>query len=210
MPAWIGPVLVSAALATVPATDPLSDAPESRPPAATFVDAPTYAQALAAWRGAGDVNAWIGARFEYDMARAVRLSETQRQAGGSVSILAPDQFFAAPKGVCVDLSRFAVETLRTIAPESRPRYLMIDFDPVEIRGNALRRHWVAVFERDGKVYVFADSKRPGVIAGPFDSVQVFAEDYARYRGRRIVAIAEREGYERTPRALATRRPAASP
>jgi len=30
----------------------------------------------------------------------------------------------------VDLARFAVETLRAVAPETKPRYLMIEFDPV--------------------------------------------------------------------------------
>jgi hypothetical protein len=42
--------------------------------------------ALAAWHSAEDVNAWIGARFEYDTARAMRLSETQRQASGRLPI----------------------------------------------------------------------------------------------------------------------------
>jgi len=81
---------------------------------------------------------------------------------------------------------------------------MIEFDPVTIRGNALRRHWVASFERDGKLYFFADSKRPGHIAGPYDSTQAFIDDYARYRGRTVVAFAERSTYERATRAAASK------
>ena len=163
------------------------------------VDAPSYADALAAWRTADDVNSWIGARFEYDIARAMRLSETQRQANGRLPIHSPADFFVAPKGVCVDLSRFAVETLAKIAPDSRPRYVMIEFDPVTIGGNALRRHWVAAFEREGRLYFFADSTRPGHIAGPYGTVEAFIDDYARYRGRAIVAFAERSTYERAAR-----------
>ena len=191
---------LSAALSAPHAAAVDTDAPdENRPRSAAFVDAPTYAQALAAWHRAEDVNAWIGAKFEYDTARAMRLSETQRQASGRLPIHPPAGFFDSPKGVCVDLSRFGVETLARIAPESRPRYVMIEFDPVTIGGNALRRHWVAAFERDGKLYFFADSKRPGHIAGPYESTQAFINDYARYRERTIVAFAERATYERTAR-----------
>jgi hypothetical protein len=77
---------------------------------------------------------------------------------------------------------------------------MIEFDPVTIRGNALRRHWVAAFERDGKLYFFADSRRPGHIAGPYDAMQAYMDDYARYRGRTIVAFSERATFARTARA----------
>ena len=198
-------VLSFAALASPLDGNVDADAPdEGRPRTVAFVDAPTYTQALAAWHSAEDVNAWIGAKFEYDSARAMRLSETQRQASGRLPIHSPAEFFAAPRGVCVDLSRFGVETLAKIAPGSHPRYVMIEFDPVTIRGNALRRHWVASFERDGKLYFFADSKRPGHIAGPYDSTQAFIDDYARYRGRTVVAFAERSTYERATRAAASK------
>lgn len=199
-------LLVSAALASTPTADPDSDAPEqAHPPATALIEAPTYAQALKSWRSAEDVNAWIGAKFEYDMGRAMRLSETQRRANGRMPIHPPAEFFAAPKGVCVDVSRFAVETLAAIAPELRPRYVMIEFDPVTVRGNALRRHWVAAFERDGKLYFFADSKRPGVIAGPYESTEAYLDDYAFYRGRTIVAFSERQTYKRTARTAATKK-----
>ena len=185
--------------------DPASDAPESRSAyGGRYTQAASYAETLRLWRGADEVNAWIGARFEYDMSRAMQLSETQRQEGGRMPILAPEAFFAAPKGVCVDLSRFAVETLRAIAPDARAAYLMIEFDPVSISGNTLRRHWVATFERDGKRYFFADSKRPGHIAGPYGSTQEFIADYAAYRGRRIVSFREAETFERKVRTQAAK------
>ena len=84
---------------------------------------------------------------------------------------------------------------------------MIEFDPVSIAGNTLRRHWIVSFERDGRHYFVADSKRPGHIAGPYASSDEFIAEYARYRGRRIVSFVERDSYERTMRTLAVRQPA---
>ena len=187
------------------AADPASDAPEQRiagtaPPK----EAPTYAASVAMWRSAEDVNDWIGARFEYDMPRALRLSETQRNNAGSLPIPPPDVFFAAPRGVCVDLSRFAVETMRSVDPASKPAYLMIEFAPRLIAGNTLRRHWLATFERDGKRYFFADSKRPGFMAGPYGSVGEFVAEYAIYRGREVVSFRVVDTHERRTRTMAAK------
>lgn len=185
--------------------NPLSDAPEpAGVRAAPFKDAPSYAEALRTWKTAEDVNDWIGARFTYDMARAILLSETQR-GNGRLPIRPPDEFFADPSGVCVDLSRFGVETLRAIAPQAGAGYLMIEFAPLSVAGNVLRRHWIASFRQDGKLYFFADSKRPGHIAGPYDSAQQFLDEYAVYRGRQIVAFREVDTYERRRRVAATRK-----
>lgn len=183
--------------------DPASDAPESRPALAAGMKLPaSYREALATWRSVDEVNAWIGARFEYDFHRAARLSETQRAQKGRVEIHAPEAFFAEPSGICVDLARFGVETLRAVAPQAQPRYLMIEFDPVVIKGDVLRRHWVAQVERDGQYFFFADSKRPGHVAGPYASVAAYVEDYARYRGRPIVAHRSLDSYERRMKARA--------
>ena len=201
------------------ASDRLTDAPDSRVfDPVRVTDAASYQEALRRWRAAEDVNAWIGARFGYDASRAVMLSETQRglseaqrgvsdtqrSARGSLAIHSPETFFASPRGICVDLSRFAVESLRVIEPGAKAAYLMIEFTPVSIGGNVLRRHWLASFERDGKRYFFADSKRPGFMAGPYASTQDFIDEYAGYRGREIVAYREMESYERTRRAPASR------
>jgi hypothetical protein len=189
------------------AADPSSDAPEARTSdEVRFTQAPTYRETLKLWRSVEDINAWIGARFEYDVPRAVQLSETQRQQNGRMPVFTPEEFFAVPRGVCVDLSRFAVETLRVVDPGTKPAYVMIEFDPVSIAGNTLRRHWVASFERNGKRYFFADSKRPGHIAGPYGSTQEFIAEYARYRGRQIVSFREMASYERKVRAMASKQP----
>jgi hypothetical protein len=104
----------------------------------------------------------------------------------------------------VDLSRFAVETLRRLDPTLVARYLMIEFAPVTINGNTLRLHWLASFTRDGRHYFFADSRRPGHIAGPYASAQEFVEQYAAYRGREIVAFRELDSYQRRQRAVAAK------
>jgi len=197
--------VLAASCSSVPYADPASDAPEGRSVVrAAVVEASTYDEALVRWRSADDINAWIGAHFEYDMARALQLSETQRARSGRIAIHAPPAFFAAPKGVCVDLSRFAVDTLRAVDPGAKPSYLMIEFAPVSIQGQVLRRHWVAHFERAGQHYFFADSKRPGHLAGPYASTADYIRDYAAYRGREIVAFRELESTERRTRAMAAK------
>ena len=174
-----------------------SDAPDAWDRGAVaYQDAPSHAQALAIWRTPEAINAWIGARFEYDHARALALSESQRARHPPLPIHAPADFFQQPRGVCVDLARFGVESLQRVASGLNPRYLMIEFDPATLQGQVLRRHWVASFERDGQVWVFADSKRPGHMAGPYASLADFITDYARYRGRPIVAHQSRGSYQR--------------
>lgn len=194
-------LVLLAACRTVPqAADPASDAPETaRHRPAAFKDAASYQDAVQSWRSADDINAWIGARFSYDMARAEQLSATQRGRTAPLPIRSPQEFFAAPSGVCVDLARFGVETLRRIEPATNPAYLMIEFAPVSPRGNTLRLHWLASFVRDGKHYFFADSKRPGVIAGPYETTQQFIDEYAAYRGRALVRFREVGSYQRKER-----------
>ena len=121
-------------------------------------------------------------------------------------IYQPHELFVSPSGVCVDLSRFAVEVLRQIDPGQTPRYLMIEFAPVKIAGNTLRLHWLASFKRDGNYHFFADSKRPGHIAGPYTSVEDFIHEYAMYRGRQIVSFQELESYQRKQRTLVEGKP----
>jgi hypothetical protein len=168
-----------------------SDEPEhTTDSTVVFKAAGSYENALQIWKTAEDISGWIAANFSYDMARAMQLSETQRTRHGQLSIYRPAEFFDTKAGVCVDLSRFGVETLRRIDPESDPKYLMIKFDPIDIDGNTLRLHWLVSFKRGGKTYFFADSKRPGHIAGPYNDTPEFIADYEQYRHRKIVAFRE--------------------
>lgn len=186
--------------------EPSSDMPEYTPESTgVFKAADSYEHALQVWKTPEDISAWIASRFSYDMDRAMQLSETQRAKNDPFSIYTPSEFFAAKGGVCVDLSRFGVETLRSIDPKSDPKYLMIEFAPIHITGNTLRLHWMASFKRDGQTYFFADSKRPGHIAGPYRDTRKFIDDYERYRGRKIMAFREVESYQKQQRAKALKR-----
>lgn len=199
-------VVVLHGCAFQPRLVPDLDAPEVQAGRAPAVHHPeSYEQALRSWHAPEHVNTWIADAFEYDRDRAIRLSETQRQAQGTLPIHAPAQFFSQPVGVCVDLARFAVETLQAIAPEVQPKYVMLEFAPVTVQGHTLRRHWLVSFERDGKVYFFADSKRPGHIAGPYASTSEFVAAYAQYRGREVVAFRELSSYQRRIKAKLVKR-----
>jgi hypothetical protein len=177
-----------------------SDAPEhTRDSNAVSKAAESYEHALQVWKTPEDINAWIAANFTYDNTRSMRLSETQRAEKERFAIYKPLEFFAYKTGVCVDLSRFAVETLREINAHYDPKYLMIEFDPIQINGNTLRRHWLASFKRDGKTYFFADSKRPWYIAGPYNDTQAFINEYEQYRGRKIIAFRELASYQKQRR-----------
>jgi len=205
-------LIAGAAPAPTPTLDQLSDAPDPQHVRAAGAAVPGDPAGLdRPWQRAEDINAWIGARFEYDRERALALSESARAVPAPrVAILEPEAFFAAPRGVCVDLARFAVSTLRRIDPDAQVAYLMIEFEPVQVQGQLLRRHWMASFRRDGAWWFFADSKRPGHLAGPYDTVERFIAEYARYRERPILGYRLLPGYERQLRTKAARMPRADP
>jgi hypothetical protein len=187
----------------VHSADSASDAPGSpRDTTAVFKAADSYEQALQVWKTPEDISAWVSANFAYDTVRAMRLSETQRAKNNDFPIYTPSQFFATKGGVCVDLSRFGVETLKSIDPKSDPKYLMIEFAPMQVAGNMLRLHWLASFKSEGQVNFFADSKRPGHIAGPYKDAAEFIRDYEQYRGRRILAFREVDAYQKQQRTRA--------
>jgi hypothetical protein len=182
------------------AADRFSDEPEKpREAIMPFKAADSYQQALQMWKTPEDINGWINANFSYDTARAIELSETQRTKNGRIAIHPPSAFFENKTGVCVDLARFGLETLRSIDPHSDPKYLMIEFEPMQVQGNTLRLHWLVSFRREGKIYLFADSKRPGHMAGPYNDMQAFIAEYEQYRGRKIVTFRELDSYEKQRR-----------
>ncbi|HVE50588.1 MAG TPA: hypothetical protein VNG69_13355 [Casimicrobiaceae bacterium] len=160
----------------------------------------SYAAALAMWKSPEDIAQFIDATFQYDRARALELAENPDGSERRAAIHAPEALFAKPAGVCVDLARFGVETLHRIDTRYQPRYLMIEFEPITVSGRTLRRHWVALFERDSALWAFADSWRPGHVAGPYPSLDAFIADYALARDRKIVAWQLRDGFERRKRA----------
>lgn len=192
------------AVSAAPAAGPgfLSDAPdESSRAAAPYAEAPSYGTALNLWKTPEDVSAWIGCLFDYDMDRAVHFGRAQTGESQAESVLSPEQLFEQPKGICVDLARFGVETLARIAPDLSPRYLRIEFEPATIGDATLRFHWLAVFVRGGAFHFFADSKRPGLISGPYASIADFIADYERYRQRKILSFQELDTFRRKTKAV---------
>jgi hypothetical protein len=199
--------LLCGCVAAVPGPASWSDAPDPLPAAVARAAGPaTYAEALGAWKTAEEIAAWVGPRFAYDTGRALQLSETERGNVAAPEIIAPPDLFERPTGTCLDLARFGVETLRRIDPESRPRYLMVEFEPLQLQGRTLRRHWLASFRREGSVYVFADSKRPWLVAGPYESVDAFIQEYERFRARSVVRFYETDSYQRRLRQTRTAAP----
>lgn len=195
----LGFVLLLAACAGTPpaALQALSDAPDpARPRVAAEPGPASYDEALARWRSPQDIGRWLGPRFRYDHDRALALSETARQAGLRTPVHAPPDFFAEPSGVCVDLTHFAVSTLRRVAPQSAAQYLMIEFEPLQIAGHTLRRHWIASYGKEGALWFFADSKRPEHVAGPYTTVEQFVSEYAAFRQRPIVRWRLLDSHER--------------
>jgi hypothetical protein len=197
----LGILLLLAGVADGPlsAEDAADEAAWERVSTSAAENIESYEQALQAWKTPEDIHAWIASHFSYDPRRSMRLSETQVAQQGPPAIFTPSQFFSIKSGTCVDLSRFAVETMKIISPQYDAKYLLIEFDPLSINGNVRRRHWLASFKRDGRTYFFADSNRPGRILGPFIGPEEFIREYERYRGRRIVAFREAESYQREQR-----------
>ena len=188
------------------AADALPDEPElGRDVSKQSQTVDSYNQALGIWKTVEDVSNWVARSFIYDKARAIKLSSNQKKKNKRISIYNPSDFFEIKAGICVDLVRFGVETLRVIDPTSKPKYLMIEFIPMQIDGNTFRLHWLVNFQRDGMQYFFCDSKRPGYITGPYNGIQAFIDEYEQYRGRTIVAFQELDSYKKQRRKKAMKR-----
>ena len=177
----------------------LSDAPEDSRKTHNAPEYPSYSIAIQRWKSINDVAHWMRQYFSYDFNRALDLSETNRGTTKKVAVYSPAELYLKKKGVCVDLARFGVETMRNIFPESNPLYVMIEFRPIIISGKTLRRHWVASYQKEGKYYFFADSKRPGYISGPFNSTDEFMNQYEKYRQREIISFKELDDFKKKRR-----------
>jgi hypothetical protein len=167
----------------------LTDAPlvsgvqKPRPPAGPR----TYDDALASWKTPEDIMRWVRDEFQYDLERALDFAEDS-PASPAVEVYAPRETFNARSGTCIDLCRFAVDTLRAIDSATPVNYLMIDFEPVRIADRTLRRHWLAVYEHPLGLVVFADTKYPGELSKPDPSLAGFVANYEVRRGRRVLGF----------------------
>ena len=161
----------------------------------TQADSINYAQVLKQWKSAKDVNQWIGQNFHYDISRAIALG-SKRENGPKPAIYSAEELYSNKNGICVDLSRFAYETIKKIEPEKETYYLMIDFEPIEIQGSVIRKHWVIAFKENGSFYVMADSKIPGVMSGPYASIESYIKEYEAFRERKIESFKLLNDYKR--------------
>lgn len=165
----------------------LSDSPNDTTSNKTSLAFPaSYDKALQKWKTVTDVNDWIKNNFSYDMERAKKLAENGSERG-KINIYSPSEFYQIKKGICVDLSRFTVETINKIDTSKNAQYLMIEFEPITIDGKIIRKHWISIYEDNQGFYLLGDSKRPGDIAGPFEKVDDFIIEYEKYRERKIIS-----------------------
>lgn len=167
----------------------------------------SYDEARTGWKASGNapeaLNAWIGANFSYDRSRA---------KSPDIRVYEPVELFEKKSGICVDLSRFAYETLKGrdtvpgIAPESDPKYLKIAFEPCKLGPKILSLHWLVRVKTGEDFYFLADSKHQGRTYGPCASTQEFVEAYQRLRCRKVLCYNERDTYRReaASRTLKTR------
>jgi hypothetical protein len=89
----------------------------------------SYETALKQWKTITDVNNWIKENFRYSMERAKQLAENSL-IREKTSIYTPIELYQTRKGVCIDLSRFAIETINIIDTAKHVQYLMIEFEPI--------------------------------------------------------------------------------
>ena len=146
----------------------------------------SYETALKQWKTLTNVNTWIKENFSYSIERAKQLAEnspTREKTG----IYSPSELYQLRNGVCIDLTRFAVETINLLDSSKHMQYLMIEFEPIIIDSSVIKKHWMAVYQDSSGYSFLADSKRPGHIAGPYKNVETFITEYQTYRGRKIIS-----------------------
>ena len=149
-------------------------------------DSISYETVLTQWKTVANVNNWIKENFRYSFERAKQLAEnsTTRE---QLHIYSPAELYQTKKGVCIDLARFAVETINMLDTSKHIQYLMIEFEPIIIDSSIIKKHWMAVYRDSSGYYFLADSKRPGFITAPYKTVDDFIADYQTYRGRKIIS-----------------------
>lgn len=183
----------------------LSDAAEDSTPLPPAANTISYEEALQQWKTVSDVSHWIKENFRYDMERARLLAENN-PSREKTAIFSPAELYQKRKGVCIDLSRFAVETIQAIDTTKRVQYLMIEFDPISINGSIIKKHWMAILQDPAGYYVLADSKRPGYVAGPYANVDDFIREYQAFRERRIVSWKVLRSYQKKKKTERTKSP----
>jgi len=159
-----------------------------------YVEPASYQEALKSWKSVEEINQWIRNSFSYDREKALKISSEDNEP--KPIILSPAEFYRNKSGICVDLARFGYEVLHVVMPEANAKYLMIEFEPLQEGKSVLRRHWLVIYEKEGQLYSFADSKRPGYISPPYKTLEALVEDYQTYRGRKILSYQALDTYQK--------------
>lgn len=159
-----------------------------------YVEPISYDKALKSWKSVEEINLWIKNSFTYDREKALKISEVDNEQ--KPHILSPAEFYSNKSGICVDLARFAYEAMRVVAPQLNPKYLMIEFEPIQEGKSIIRLHWLVIYEKDDYFYSFADSKRPGYISPPYKSLEKLVENYQQYRERKIISYQALDTYQK--------------
>ena len=155
----------------------------------------SYEAASKQWKTVAEVNQWIKENFRYSVERAKQLAENSA-AREKTPIYTPTELYRLKKGVCIDLSRFAVETVNRMDTSKHVQYLMIEFEPILIDSSIIKKHWMAAYRDSSGYFLFADSKRPGHIAGPYTDIEDFIAEYQTFRDRKTVSWKLLPSYEK--------------
>jgi hypothetical protein len=145
----------------------------------------SYKETIRKWKTVNDVNTWIVQNFSYDINRAIKLADNS-EARERISIYTPVETYNSRKGTCVDLSRFAFETIQMLDSSIEVKYLMIEFAPLIINSSILKRHWMIVYREKNLFYTMADTKQPGLIGGPYNDIAEFIVEYQKISKREII------------------------
>jgi hypothetical protein len=173
----------------------LLDGPDSRNDAERYsTEQMTYEQALCSWKDMNDINDWIRGNFRYDSSRAMSMASNRIE--GRLAVYTPQETSLKKEGVCIDLARFTVETAKAIRPDLQVNYLLIEFVPITIENNIFKQHWLVSYRESRELFVFADTKRPGVIVGPYESIDEYIADYQKYRSREIVSYKMLDSFQK--------------
>lgn len=173
----------------------LSDAPDESPAISSGNDSISYEASLKRWKSVSDVNHWMENSFHYNIERAKQLADNSQERA-KINIYSPAELYQIKSGVCIDLSRFAVETINIIDTSKHVQYLLIEFEPISLDGNILKNHWTAIYHDASGHYILADSKRPGHIAGPYQNVEDFISEYQIFRNRKILSWRVLDSYQK--------------
>ena len=154
----------------------------------------SYEDVLRLWKSIDDINDWIVKNFSYDTTRAMKLALNQEESRPAV--FSPAETFLKKSGVCIDLARFTFETVRAIRPELEVKYLLIEFEPIVVGNSTFKKHWVVAFRESTGIFIFADTKRPGVTLGPYRDIQEYINEYQAYRQRKIYSYKLLESFQK--------------